>query len=155
MVRRARTRMGWQKMMYEFDLHLKTVVAYVFHTAHLTSPYRSLNEDYEQLYHKALQNVLYQAYSILKETGKDRITVKLNQETARMLYHRAVQATSEYVELDDIACFPSYDDGIEELVQDLENICKKCNGVISLSYVPDPRLRALCKEISRGCKIVA
>lgn len=147
--------MGRKTMMYEFDLHLKTVVAYVFHTPHLTSPYRSLNDDYEQLYHKALQNVLYQAYIILKNTGKDRITVKLNQETAQMLYHRAVQATGDFVDLEDISSFPTYDDGIEELVQDLENICKKCKGVISLAYKPEPRLKELCKEISRGCKVVA
>ena len=141
-------------MMFEFNLHRKTVTAYVFHSGHLTSPYRSLNDDYEQLYHNALQNVLCRAYDILNQTGKNRITVKLNQETARMLYHRAVQATSEYVELDDISHFPAYDDGIEELVQDLENICKKCKGIISLSYAPDPRLKELSKEISRGCKIV-
>lgn len=141
--------------MFEFDLHLKTVTAYVFHTGHLTSPYRTLTADYEQLYHNALVNVLYQVYGIMKQTGKERITVKLNKETAQILYHRAVQATGEYVELEDIACFPAYADGIEELVQDLENICKKCNGIISLRYGPDPRLKELCREISRECKIVA
>lgn len=141
-------------MMYEFNLHIKTVVAYVFHKGHLTSPYRSLNEDYEQLYHKALINVLWQAYDVLKKNNKDRITVKLNEETAKILYHRAVQATGDFVALEDISCFPTYSDGIEELVQDLENICKKCRGKISLSYKQDSRLVELQKKISRECKIV-
>lgn len=141
-------------MLYEFNLHFKTIAAYVFHAEYLSTHYSVLQEDYEVLYHKALVNVLHRAYQIMKETGQDRITVKLNEETTRILYHRADMAVSEYVNLKDIMTFPTYEDGIAELEQDLEYIMKQCESRISLRYRQDPRLLALRKEISRGCKIV-
>ena len=141
-------------MMYEFNLHRKTVTAYVFHSSYLTSPCRSLTDDYEQLYHQALQEVLWQAYQILEKNGKKRITVKLNKETTRMLYHRAVHATSEFVNLSDMKHLPAYKTGLKQLRADLKDIVDKCKGNISLSYEPDPRLRALRNEIAQECEIV-
>lgn len=141
-------------MMYEFNLHRKTVTAYLFHSNYLTSPYRSLNDDYEQLYHAALQDVLWQAYQILKKNDKKRITVKLNKETTRMLYHRAVHATSSYVNLNDMKHLPTYKTGLKQLRFDLKDIVDKCKGNISLGYQPEPRLKALQKEIAQECEIV-
>jgi hypothetical protein len=141
--------------LYDFDLHRKTLTVYVFHRWYLLSPYRSLNEIEEQLYTSALQDVLWSARQSADRNKKDRVAVKLNYETAKMLYHHAVMATGPDGDISNLTAFPVGEDGLTEIEEDLAMIVAQCKGIISLRSEPDIRLKKLKIKIAKECRVVA
>jgi len=138
--------------MNTYSLHTKTITALSYFRQTFSSGNRRL-DDTENLYEQALSTVALQCYSILKANNKERITVSLAPEVNRAFYLLAMRA--QHVLLPEhLTCFPSFQNGIDELLEDLENVREQNRGVVSLTYTTDPAIVKRRIALSKKCKVV-